>query len=98
MPRRAAKKDGRGSRPGERRGGREKGTPNKRTAALRAALLTEFERSGGTPLDVMLAVMRNPALPLQLRIDCESRALLPSEARPDRGSRGQGGPRPRRAA
>ena len=55
MPRRAARKDGRGSRPGERRGGRKKGTPNKRTAALHAALLAEFELSGGTPLDVLLS-------------------------------------------
>jgi hypothetical protein len=74
MPRRAARKDGRGSRPGERRGGRKKGTPNKRTAALRAALLAEFKLSGGTPLDVMLAVMRNPALPLQLRFDAAKKA------------------------
>src|SRR5215470_15608713 len=74
MPRRAGKKDGRGSRPGERRGGREKGTPYKRTAALRAALLAEFELSGGTPLDVMLTVMRNPALPLQLRFDAAKKA------------------------
>src|SRR6516162_7220068 len=74
MPRRATRKDGRGSRPGERHGGREKGTPNKRTAALRAALLAEFELSGGTPLDVMLTVMRSPALPLRLRIDAAKKA------------------------
>jgi hypothetical protein len=74
MARQAVKKDGRGSRPGERRGGREKGTPNKRTAALRAALLAEFELSGGTPLDVILSVMRNPALPLQLRFDAAVKA------------------------
>lgn len=30
-----AKSSGRGSKPGERRGGRQKGTPNKATAALR---------------------------------------------------------------
>ena len=74
MARRAAKKDRRGSRPGERRGGRKKGTPNKRTAALHAALLAEFKLSGGTPLDVMLTVMRNPALPLRLRIDAAKKA------------------------
>jgi hypothetical protein len=74
MPKRAARKDGRGSRPGERRGGREKGTPNKRTAALRAALLAEFELSGGTPLAALLSVMRNPALPLRLRFDAAKKA------------------------
>lgn len=30
-----AKSSGRGSKPGERRGGRQKGTPNKATAAIR---------------------------------------------------------------
>jgi hypothetical protein len=56
-------------------GGRKKGTPNKRTAALREALLAEFKLSGGMPLDVMLTVMRNPALPLQLRLDAAKKAL-----------------------
>src|SRR5215470_12885719 len=55
-------------------GGRKMGTPNKRTAALPAALLAEFKLSGGTPLDVLLTVMRNPALPLQLRIDAAKKA------------------------
>ena len=34
----------RGSRPGERRGGRQKGTPNKVTSAAREAFLAIFER------------------------------------------------------
>jgi hypothetical protein len=42
----------RGSRPGERRGGRQKGTPNKKTA------------ENLTALDVMLAVMRDPRVSL----------------------------------
>src|ERR1700682_6035737 len=49
---------GGGSRPGERRGGRKRGTVNKRTAAqlqLRATLLA----NGITPLEYMLSVMRN---------------------------------------
>lgn len=44
----------RGSSPGERRGGRQKGAPNKKTKALRAAV----EASGSTPLQVMLSNMR----------------------------------------
>lgn len=45
----------RGSRPGERRGGRRKGTPNKRTVELFGAL----ERSELiTPKQVMLQAMR----------------------------------------
>jgi len=33
-----------GAKPGERRGGRKKGTPNKVTAATREAILVEIER------------------------------------------------------
>lgn len=46
-----------GSRPGERRGGRKKGVPNKATAARQA----EIAASGETPLDYMLRVMRDPS-------------------------------------
>jgi hypothetical protein len=35
-----------GSKPGERRGGRQKGTPNKTTAALKDAILTAAELCG----------------------------------------------------
>jgi hypothetical protein len=43
-----------GSRPGERRGGRKKGTPNKKTAAL----VAKVEASGMTPLEIMLEAAR----------------------------------------
>jgi hypothetical protein len=43
-----------GSKPGERRGGRKPGTPNKRDAALRDKL----EAGGLMPLEVMLNIMR----------------------------------------
>ena len=45
----------RGSAPGERRGGRKKGTPNKRTALLHAAI----ERAGVTPLEYLLNILRD---------------------------------------
>ena len=48
----------RGSRPGERRGGRVKGSPNKVTAQRQA----EIAASGETPLDYMIRVMRDPAV------------------------------------
>jgi hypothetical protein len=48
------KSSNRGSKPGERRGGRQKGTRNHKNAALVAAV----EASGITPLDVMLLTMR----------------------------------------
>jgi hypothetical protein len=44
-----------GSKPGERRGGRQKGTPNKVNALKRA----EIAASGELPLDYMLRVMRD---------------------------------------
>lgn len=45
----------RGSKPGERRGGRKAGTPNKATAERQA----EVAASGLTPLDYMLTMLRN---------------------------------------
>lgn len=44
----------RGSAPGERRGGRKKGVPNKKTAALQEQVAS----TGMTPLEVMLDNMR----------------------------------------
>jgi len=38
---------GGGSKPGERRGGRKKGTPNKLTADLKSAILGAFNEAGG---------------------------------------------------
>lgn len=45
-----------GAKPGERRGGRKKGTPNKKNAEVIKAV----EEGGVTPLAYMLGVMRNP--------------------------------------
>ena len=42
-----AKNSKRGARPGERRGGRKKGTPNKFTLSLKQAVLATFEKLGG---------------------------------------------------
>ena len=44
----------RGSRPGERRGGRQKGAPNRASQARQA----EVKATGQTPLDVMIQAMR----------------------------------------
>ncbi len=38
---------GRGSKPGERRGGRQKGTPNKKTTLVREAIVEAFNLMGG---------------------------------------------------
>lgn len=45
----------RGAKPGERRGGRAKGVPNRKTAETVAAI----EASGLTPLEYLLGVMRD---------------------------------------
>ncbi len=56
----------RGRKPGTpKTGGRQKGTPNRKTKELQHRV----EASGLTPLDYMLAVMRNPRLPVAMRFD-----------------------------
>lgn len=46
-PTKVAEKKFRPSLPGERRGGRQKGTPNKATALLKDAILTAATEAGG---------------------------------------------------
>lgn len=59
-----------GSKPGERRGGRKAGTPNKATAAKAA----EVAASGLTPLDYMLSIMRDEENPKDMRLDAANKA------------------------
>jgi hypothetical protein len=56
-----------GPRPGA---GRPKGTPNKKTAELRA----KVEAEGVTPLDFLLGVMRDDAEDMDRRIECAKAA------------------------
>ena len=74
----------RGSRPGERRGGREKGTPNKRTAELKAAmekaaqgLASELgERCfAGDAHELLQAVYKDLDQPIALRVDAAKVAI-----------------------
>jgi hypothetical protein len=51
-------------------GGRQKGVPNKRTAAK----VAEVEASGLTPLDFMLNVMRDKEQAMDLRFDAAKAA------------------------
>lgn len=62
----------RGSKPGERRGGRQKGTPNKLTAARQA----EIAATGETPLQYMIRVMRDET------VDSERRDEMAKAAAP----------------
>lgn len=57
---------------GEKTGGRVKGVPNKATQARQAAIAA----SGLTPLDFLLAVMRDEAKPLPERLDA-AKAVAP---------------------
>jgi hypothetical protein len=60
----------RGSAPGERRGGRRKGTPNRRTVLFEEAV-TRAEVSGdGDAVDFLTRIYRDPEIPLSVRIDC----------------------------
>ena len=64
----------RGSRPGERRGGRQRGTPNKRTLIKNAVFLAAAAEPNRSPLDFMLALMRDPQVPLDARLDMAATA------------------------
>ena len=68
---------GGGSNPGERRGGRQKGTPNKASAARQA----EVAASGVTPLEVMLDNMRS-AYRRALELEKQLEDLRPEELEP----------------
>ncbi len=63
----------RGAAPGERRGGREKGTPNKATAALRA-LAADLMTAGESPLDFLTRVYRDERHPIDLRVEAAGKA------------------------
>src|SRR5689334_86463 len=65
----------RGSRPGERRGGRQKGTPNKKTAYVRTVMAAHLANPNLTPIDLMLAVMRDPHVALDTRVKMALKAL-----------------------
>jgi hypothetical protein len=61
-----------GAKPGERRGGRQKGTPNKFPAEVQAAIAA----TGETPRDYMLRVMRDPQVEYARR-DEMAKAVAP---------------------
>jgi hypothetical protein len=72
----------RGSRPGERRGGRKPGTPNKKTLIKNAVFLAAAAEPNGSPLEFMLALMRDPQVPFGMRLDMASIAAPYVHARP----------------
>lgn len=66
----------RGSKPGERRGGRQRGTPNKKTALRSVAIGAADLDPNISPRDFMLGLMRNGDLPLADRF-AAAQAVLP---------------------
>ena len=72
----------RGSKPGERRGGRRRGTPNKKTALRDAVLCAAAAKPNGSPLDFMLGLMRDPNVPTDLRVEMAAAAAPFVHARP----------------
>jgi len=60
----------RGAAPGERRGGRAKGTRNKKNAEQVEAIAA----SGMTPLEFLLSVMRDEKAPVDRRLDAAGKA------------------------
>jgi hypothetical protein len=77
----------RGSKPGERRGGRQRGTPNKKTALRNAAIAAAVSNPDISPLEFLLGVMRDPNVSADLRIKVAQAAApfvhaKPGNARP----------------
>jgi len=78
----------RGSKPGERRGGRQRGTPNKKTALRNAALAAAAANPEILPLEFLLGIMRDPNVSSELRIKVAQVTLPFVHAKPLSACRG----------
>jgi hypothetical protein len=76
----------RGSKPGERRGGRQRGTPNKSTLLKNAAFKAAATDPNLMPLDFFLTLMRQADLPLELRVTVAHQALPLAHRKPKPGN------------
>jgi hypothetical protein len=72
----------RGSKPGERRGGRNAGTPNKKTVLKSAAICAAAADPNVSPLDFLLGLMRDPKLEIEVRVSVAEVALPFFHAKP----------------
>ena len=72
----------RGSKPGERRGGRQRGTPNKSTLLKNAAIKAAGSDPNLSPLDFLLKLMRQRDLPLEVRVKVAQQALPFAHSKP----------------
>lgn len=57
-----------GSKPGERRGGRQRGTPNKRTADQKAFLASVIGDSTGDPFLIIMNAIKAPDTPPDIKL------------------------------
>jgi hypothetical protein len=79
----------RGSKPGERRGGRRRGTPNKRTVLVER-ILAAASANPTAPLDELLAILtEDQALPAGARIAIARKASLIGASRSNNGRMGK---------
>src|SRR5262245_273267 len=96
----------RGSKPGERRGGRQRGTPNKSTVLKNAATAAAANDPNLSPLDLLLKLIRQRDLPVEYRVSVAQQALPfahaklkalrpPNQAYGDSQTGVNGGPGPR---
>src|SRR5690242_11071864 len=74
----------RGAKPGERRGGRQKGTPNKKTALVKAAFAGTAANPEMSPLDFFLTVMREPSVTAEWRFRAAQAAAPYVHPKPER--------------
>jgi transcriptional regulator with XRE-family HTH domain len=85
----------RGSKPGERRGGRKTGTPNKKTL-LRSAFIDAVAADPNLqPLDFFLRLMHQSTLTLDIRVRAAEAALPYMHARPRPTKKQDGDAQPR---
>jgi hypothetical protein len=73
-----------GSKSGERRGGRQAGTPNKKTALVTTAFAAATSNPELSPLDFFLAVMRDPSIPSDWRFRAAQAAAPYVHPKPER--------------
>jgi hypothetical protein len=74
----------RGSKPGERRGGRQPGTPNRKTALITTAFASATSNPELSPLDFFLAVMREASIPPEWRFRAAQAAAPYVRPKPER--------------
>jgi hypothetical protein len=77
----------RGSRPGERRGGRKRGTPNRRTVLTDRILSIGLDHPAASQPAILLKLVKDPKLPADTRMAVAPRCYPPRRTRSFRTNR-----------